>query len=113
MWRPKPPMGTTPSNTMEFDEDGKVATGPVVKLDTSAGLPSELCWLSISRMTTGSQQPGGPGRILSRVLFPRRHAGAPLRRHRHAVGQPDMEAPMSVEGSPRVETWISSLMLTP
>jgi urease subunit gamma len=24
-----------------------------------------------------------------------------------------MEAPMSVEGSPRVETWISSLMLTP
>ena len=41
-------MGTTPSNTMEFDEDGKVATGPVVKLDTSAGLPSELCWLSIS-----------------------------------------------------------------
>jgi 6-phosphogluconolactonase (cycloisomerase 2 family) len=31
-----------------IDEDGKVATGPVVKLDTSAGLPSELCWLSIS-----------------------------------------------------------------
>jgi 6-phosphogluconolactonase (cycloisomerase 2 family) len=31
-----------------IDEDGKVATGPVVKLGTSAGLPSELCWLSIS-----------------------------------------------------------------
>jgi hypothetical protein len=31
-----------------IDEDGKVATGPVVKEDTSPGLPSELCWLSIS-----------------------------------------------------------------
>lgn len=31
-----------------IDDDGKVATGPVVKIDTSAGLPSELCWLSIS-----------------------------------------------------------------
>jgi 6-phosphogluconolactonase (cycloisomerase 2 family) len=28
--------------------DGAVATGPVVQLDTSAGKPSELCWLSIS-----------------------------------------------------------------
>jgi hypothetical protein len=31
-----------------IDEDGQVATGPVVKIDTSLGLPSELCWLSIS-----------------------------------------------------------------
>jgi lactonase family protein with 7-bladed beta-propeller len=31
-----------------LDEHGKVATGPVVKIDTSAGLPSELCWLSVS-----------------------------------------------------------------
>ena len=31
-----------------LDPDGKVTTGPVVKVDTSAGLPSELCWLSIS-----------------------------------------------------------------
>ena len=28
--------------------DGQVATGPVVQIDTSAGKPSELCWLSIS-----------------------------------------------------------------
>src|SRR5262249_54341318 len=27
-----------------IDEDGQVATGPVAKIDTSAGLPSELCW---------------------------------------------------------------------
>jgi 6-phosphogluconolactonase (cycloisomerase 2 family) len=31
-----------------IDEDGKVSTAPVVVLDTSAGKPSELCWLSIS-----------------------------------------------------------------
>jgi lactonase family protein with 7-bladed beta-propeller len=31
-----------------IDSHGNVATGPVVQLDTSAGLPSELCWLSIS-----------------------------------------------------------------
>jgi 6-phosphogluconolactonase (cycloisomerase 2 family) len=31
-----------------LDSDGQVSTGPVVKLDTSRGLPSELCWLSIS-----------------------------------------------------------------
>jgi 6-phosphogluconolactonase (cycloisomerase 2 family) len=31
-----------------LDSDGKVSTGPVVPVDTSAGLPSELCWLSIS-----------------------------------------------------------------
>jgi hypothetical protein len=28
--------------------DGAVSTGPVVQLDTSAGRPSELCWLSIT-----------------------------------------------------------------
>lgn len=31
-----------------IDDDGNVATGPVVRLDTSGGLPSELCWLSVS-----------------------------------------------------------------
>ena len=31
-----------------IDGDGKVNVGPLVKIDTSAGLPSELCWLSIS-----------------------------------------------------------------
>jgi hypothetical protein len=31
-----------------LDSDGTVSTGPVVELDTSAGKPSELCWLSIS-----------------------------------------------------------------
>ncbi|HKC29272.1 MAG TPA: beta-propeller fold lactonase family protein, partial [Jatrophihabitans sp.] len=31
-----------------LDSDGKVATGPVAKCDTSAGLPSEMCWLAIS-----------------------------------------------------------------
>ncbi len=31
-----------------IEEDGKVNIGPLVKIDTSAGLPSELCWLSVS-----------------------------------------------------------------
>src|ERR1700758_3663231 len=31
-----------------IDDDGKVDIGPLVKIDTSAGLPSELCWLSVS-----------------------------------------------------------------
>jgi 6-phosphogluconolactonase (cycloisomerase 2 family) len=31
-----------------IDENGHVEIGPLVKIDTSAGLPSELCWLSIS-----------------------------------------------------------------
>ncbi|GAA0907216.1 lactonase family protein [Pseudonocardia zijingensis] len=31
-----------------FDERGALGTGPVVKIDTSAGLPSELCWLAVS-----------------------------------------------------------------
>src|ERR1700751_3679777 len=31
-----------------IEKDGKVNIGPLVKIDTSAGLPSELCWLSVS-----------------------------------------------------------------
>jgi 6-phosphogluconolactonase (cycloisomerase 2 family) len=31
-----------------IDDNGKVEIGELVKIDTSAGLPSELCWLSIS-----------------------------------------------------------------
>ena len=31
-----------------LDSDGTVSTGPVAQLDTSAGRPSELCWLSIT-----------------------------------------------------------------
>jgi len=31
-----------------IDGDGKIDVGPVVKIDTSAGLPSELCWLAVS-----------------------------------------------------------------
>jgi 6-phosphogluconolactonase (cycloisomerase 2 family) len=31
-----------------LSEEGKVRIGPLVKIDTSAGLPSELCWLSVS-----------------------------------------------------------------
>jgi hypothetical protein len=31
-----------------IDGDGKISIGPLVKIDTSAGLPSELCWLSVS-----------------------------------------------------------------
>jgi 6-phosphogluconolactonase (cycloisomerase 2 family) len=31
-----------------IDDDGKVEIGPLVKIDTSRGLPSELCWLSVS-----------------------------------------------------------------
>jgi 6-phosphogluconolactonase (cycloisomerase 2 family) len=31
-----------------IDADGKVTVGPVVPIDTSAGLPSELCWLAVS-----------------------------------------------------------------
>jgi hypothetical protein len=27
---------------------GEIGTGPVVKIDTSSGLPSELCWLAVS-----------------------------------------------------------------
>jgi hypothetical protein len=31
-----------------IDAHGVIRTGPVVKIDTSAGLPSELCWLALS-----------------------------------------------------------------
>ena len=31
-----------------IDGDGKIDVGPLVKIDTSAGLPSELCWLGVS-----------------------------------------------------------------
>jgi 6-phosphogluconolactonase (cycloisomerase 2 family) len=31
-----------------IEEDGKLNIGPVVKIDTSAGVPSELCWLAVS-----------------------------------------------------------------
>jgi len=31
-----------------IDAGGKLTIGPLVKIDTSAGLPSELCWLSVS-----------------------------------------------------------------
>jgi 6-phosphogluconolactonase (cycloisomerase 2 family) len=31
-----------------IDGDGKINIGPLVKIDTSPGLPSELCWLAIS-----------------------------------------------------------------
>jgi 6-phosphogluconolactonase (cycloisomerase 2 family) len=31
-----------------INADGKIKVGPVVKIDTSAGLPSELCWLAVS-----------------------------------------------------------------
>jgi 6-phosphogluconolactonase (cycloisomerase 2 family) len=31
-----------------IDGDGKINVGPLVKIDTSPGLPSELCWLGVS-----------------------------------------------------------------
>ncbi len=31
-----------------IDSDGRIGTGPLVPIDTSAGKPSELCWLAIS-----------------------------------------------------------------
>ena len=31
-----------------IDGDGKIDVGPLVKIDTSAGLPSEVCWLAVS-----------------------------------------------------------------
>jgi hypothetical protein len=31
-----------------IDEEGRIGLSPVVKVDTSPGLPSELCWLAIS-----------------------------------------------------------------
>ena len=32
----------------KIDEDGTVTAGPITQVDTSGGLPSELCWLSIA-----------------------------------------------------------------
>lgn len=32
----------------KIDAEGRISVGPVVPIDTSAGKPSELCWLSIS-----------------------------------------------------------------
>ena len=31
-----------------IDVDGRIAVGPLVQIDTSAGKPSELCWLAVS-----------------------------------------------------------------
>ena len=31
-----------------IEKDGTVSIGPLVKIDTSPGLPSELCWLALS-----------------------------------------------------------------
>src|SRR5262249_25730960 len=31
-----------------IDANGKISIGPLVQIDTSAGKPSELCWLSVS-----------------------------------------------------------------
>jgi 6-phosphogluconolactonase (cycloisomerase 2 family) len=31
-----------------IDADGRISIGPLVPLDTSAGKPSELCWLAIT-----------------------------------------------------------------
>ncbi len=31
-----------------IEKDGTVSIGPLVKIDTSPGLPSELCWLAVS-----------------------------------------------------------------
>lgn len=32
----------------QIDADGQITTGPLVRIDTSAGAPSELCWLAVS-----------------------------------------------------------------
>ena len=31
-----------------IEDDGRVNIGPLVKIDTSAGVPTELCWASVS-----------------------------------------------------------------
>jgi 6-phosphogluconolactonase (cycloisomerase 2 family) len=44
-------LGYAVSNAVsmgKIDADGKISIGPLVKIDTSAGLPSELCWLAVS-----------------------------------------------------------------
>jgi hypothetical protein len=43
--------GTAAGNGLvmsSIDADGRIRSGPLVPLDTSAGKPSELCWLSVS-----------------------------------------------------------------
>jgi 6-phosphogluconolactonase (cycloisomerase 2 family) len=32
----------------KIDADGKISIGPLVKINTSSGAPSELCWLAVS-----------------------------------------------------------------
>jgi hypothetical protein len=32
----------------KIDEEGSVTTGPLVRIDTSGGRPSQLCWLAVS-----------------------------------------------------------------
>jgi 6-phosphogluconolactonase (cycloisomerase 2 family) len=32
----------------KIDADGKISIGPLVNINTSSGLPSELCWLAVS-----------------------------------------------------------------
>jgi 6-phosphogluconolactonase (cycloisomerase 2 family) len=32
----------------KIDKDGNISVGPLVKIDTSRGVPSELCWLAVS-----------------------------------------------------------------
>jgi hypothetical protein len=32
----------------KIDRDGKISVGPLVKINTSSGVPSELCWLAVS-----------------------------------------------------------------
>jgi hypothetical protein len=32
----------------QIDEDGNLAIGPIAQIDTSAGKPTELCWLAVS-----------------------------------------------------------------
>jgi 6-phosphogluconolactonase (cycloisomerase 2 family) len=32
----------------KIDADGKISIGPLVKINTNSGLPSELCWLAVS-----------------------------------------------------------------
>ena len=32
----------------QIDADGKISIGPLVQINTSSGVPSELCWLAVS-----------------------------------------------------------------
>ena len=66
-----------------LDSDGTVSTGPVVQIDTSAGLPSELCWLSIS--------PGRPDRVRGELRLQLRHELLP--RRQRALGREGSRVP--------------------